>query len=338
MHNTNFSNAANLSDGEIAYISCNPDDYSGYADPQRVFEQAYNNANISGVILYSTETDYCGYQQGSGNQVMQGFPILSMANKTESAAVRDAIANLPVHMKYFVQVVGRGNTGTTSTSNNSGSQSATQNPLGPSPSTAVAMIILYSITGVITALFLIIIVTGAIRAHRHPERYGPRNVLGRPRQSRARGLGRAILDTIPIVKFGEKEAPKPTDVESGSSSEARDVTGLNAHTLPTHGAAAEGTEMGNVTSKAAIGVAETPGDVSKAPVEEHQEGIAPAQALPAAAVAADSTSNEDTLGCSICTEDFELGQDLRVLPCDHKFHPECVDPWLLNVSGTCPLW
>merc|ERR1712059_232641 len=81
--------------------------------------------------------------------------------------------------------------------------------------TAVAMIILYSITGVITALFLIIIITGAIRAHRHPERYGPRNVLGRPRQSRAKGLARAMLDTIPIVKFGEKEEDraKPVDVE-----------------------------------------------------------------------------------------------------------------------------
>jgi hypothetical protein len=27
-----------------------------------------------------------------------------------------------------------------------------------------------------------------------------------------------------------------------------------------------------------------------------------------------------------------------VLPCQHKYHPNCIDPWLLNVSGTCPLW
>jgi hypothetical protein len=29
---------------------------------------------------------------------------------------------------------------------------------------------------------------------------------------------------------------------------------------------------------------------------------------------------------------------VRVLPCNHSFHPACIDPWLLNVSGTCPLW
>ncbi|KAI7312747.1 hypothetical protein KC315_g11902, partial [Hortaea werneckii] len=45
----------------------------------------------------------------------------------------------------------------------------------------------------------------------------------------------------------------------------------------------------------------------------------------------------DNQGCSICTDDFEIGQDQRVLPCNHRFHPACIDPWLLNVSGTCPL-
>ncbi|OQE91940.1 hypothetical protein PENNAL_c0008G08163 [Penicillium nalgiovense] len=41
--------------------------------------------------------------------------------------------------------------------------------------------------------------------------------------------------------------------------------------------------------------------------------------------------------CPICTDDFIKGQDLRVLPCNHQFHMECIDPWLMNVSGTCPL-
>lgn len=266
---------------------------------------------------------------------MQDFPILSMTNKQDSATVRAAISDLPAHMKYFVQVQGRGDD-----SNNNGGFNP-QNPLGPSPSTAVAMIILYSITGIITALFLVIIVTGAIRAHRHPERYGPRNVLGRPRQSRARGLGRAILDTIPIVKFGEKEPAKPTDAdtEMGSTSETRDVNGSipMAEGQQTQGTIA--TDDSGSSTKTSTAATVAAKDAPKPTLDEHQEGIAPAQALSAGAAAgANSNSHDENLGCSICTEDFEKGQDLRVLPCDHKFHPECVDPWLLNVSGTCPLW
>ena len=45
-----------------------------------------------------------------------------------------------------------------------------------------------------------------------------------------------------------------------------------------------------------------------------------------------------SVNCSICTEDFVQGEDIRVLPCRHKFHLPCIEPWLLNISGTCPLW
>ncbi|KAF2828812.1 hypothetical protein CC86DRAFT_368942 [Ophiobolus disseminans] len=329
LFNTNFSTVANLSSGEIAFISCNPNDFSGYADAQRVFEDAYKQGNISGVILYSTANDYCRIIPSRDQDMLQAFSVLSMTNRTASATLRDAIDDLPLSLKYFVKVLGRGDDG-----NNTGGSYRPQqsNPLGPSPSTAVAMIILYSITGIITALFLVIIVTGAIRAHRHPDRYGPRDVLGRPRQSRARGLGRAILDTIPIVKFGEKEPAKPTDVELAPSAETRDANVANDSGSQTDQAATATND-----TPLATGPAEARPASTTSPVEEHHEGIAPAQPAGAAAVGADSASNDENLGCSICTEDFEMGQDLRVLPCDHKFHPECVDPWLLNVSGTCPL-
>lgn len=331
-----FSSVTNISADEIAYISCNPADYNGYTDAQDVFERAYVQANISAVILFSTATDYCDYQQGNSQEMLQRFAVYSMTNKGDSAAVLDAIDDLPAHMKYFVQVHGRSNNAIDNASNNSGQE---KNPLGPSPSTAVAMIILYSITGIITALFLVIIITGAVRAHRHPERYGPRNVLGRPRQSRARGLGRAILDTIPIVKFGEKEQMKPADVELGPATETRDLPGANATSEVNTN---QTTSMAQTKDAAPVGaqhVTEARQEATPAEIEEHQSGIAPAQpVIVTGSTGTDNASPDESLGCSICTEDFEMGQDLRVLPCDHKFHPECVDPWLLNVSGTCPLW
>lgn len=185
-----------------------------------------------------------------------------------------------------------------------------------SGTTAIAMIILYSVTGVISALFLAVIISGTIRAHRHPERYGVINVLGRPRQSKAKGLARAMLETLPIVKFGDKVENKPEDVELGT---APAITPA-ANTV-------------NRTSKQTD--AETSHEVVPTPLAD---GAAdPIAAAGASRAAVDDTDAENPM-CSICTDDFEKGQDIRVLPCDHKFHAACVDPWLLDVSGTCPLW
>ncbi|KAF1837275.1 hypothetical protein BDW02DRAFT_157073 [Decorospora gaudefroyi] len=336
LYKTDFDNVANLSTGDIAYISCNPDDYAGYDSAQTVFELAYSQANISAAILYSTATDYCNYSAGNAQDMFHKFPLYSMTDKEDSATVLHAIDNLPVSKRYEVRVQGDDNDGNMGPNTNNANVNQPQNPLGPSPSTAVAMIILYSITGIITALFVVIIVTGAVRAHRHPERYGPRNVLGRPRQSRARGLGRAILDTIPIVKFGEKEPAKPTDVELASTVEVREVDGANVDSQVHTDPATAGVQHTDATAKITATATETPQTGARA--DEHQSGIAPAQSLATGvATAPDGVLPDENLGCSICTEDFEQGQDLRVLPCDHKFHPECVDPWLLNVSGTCPL-
>lgn len=47
--------------------------------------------------------------------------------------------------------------------------------------------------------------------------------------------------------------------------------------------------------------------------------------------------------CPICSESYVSGDDmLRVLPCSHRFHVECVDRWFLNPvdysrAPSCPL-
>ena len=281
--------------------------------------------NLTAVIFYSTAGDYCAYDNIPSP--LQDFPLFSMTKRADSQTVLNDVSNLSVSNKFFVTIARLG--GDQDSDNNNRQQN--NNPLGPSPSTAVAMIILYSITGIITALFLVIIITGAVRAHRHPDRYGPRDVLGRPRQSRARGLGRAILDTIPIVKFGERETPKPTDVELGPAAEARNADGIS--TTP---AVVAGEDAGGETKEPT----KTADEAQRDAVTDTHSGIAPAEPLAAnaATVQQNPSSADEGLGCSICTDDFEKGQDIRVLPCNHKFHPECVDPWLLNVSGTCPLW
>ena len=47
------------------------------------------------------------------------------------------------------------------------------------------------------------------------------------------------------------------------------------------------------------------------------------------------TYKEKSITCTICLNDFELLNDIRILPCSHSFHRECIDTWF-KISLKCP--
>ena len=318
--NIGSSNTNTVKDTDFAYISCDDSAYPGNLKASNVISMVASNLpQPQAIVLYSTMGNHCNFTYLGGFQYTTIFT-------TTDPMVASSLANLGLnhsspgtaHILPDLGAVNTNSSGSLGSNSNNGSSNS-DNVLGPSPTTAVAMIILYSITGIITALFLIIIISGAVRAHRHPERYGPRNALGRPRQSRAKGIARAMLETLPIVKFGDHEDVKPpqsgNDVELGPSHAGANA--IDEGNEARDAANAEQPAEGRRSLEAGMGAALP--DVTP---DNHQDG----------------SHQENNLGCSICTEDFNRGEEVRVLPCSHKFHPECVDPWLLNVSGTCPLW
>lgn len=40
--------------------------------------------------------------------------------------------------------------------------------------------------------------------------------------------------------------------------------------------------------------------------------------------------------CTVCLANYEDGDTLRILPCKHQYHLDCIDEWL-HINGCCPL-
>jgi hypothetical protein len=200
------------------------------------------------------------------------------------------------------------------------------------------MVIVYGIIGAFAAIFLLIVIIGAVCSRRHTGRYIPRLVAGRtpqiragdisqatlarrPRRSRARGIAQVVLDTIPLVKFNNDD--------DGVDAARCDVE------MIANGPASEHSPS-RYESIASVGQATRLYEPELATTEEPSKQ--PTTLAAGRESKTDAAPDEGNVSCPICTDDFVKGQDLRVLTCNHQFHPECIDPWLVNFSGTCPLW
>jgi hypothetical protein len=186
-------------------------------------------------------------------------------------------------------------------------------------------------------------------------------------QSRARGLTRAILDTFPVVKFGNATVGRDNvdsmghfkDLESRLDShgprdskigewEVMDAPlEMTVHgdghekraSIPNSGQGA--TEVDG--NDAEVGQPQASGSrlsTATPPLAHNAEGSSASRSPFAPGDPQDVVPSAiGTETCPICIVDFEEGDDLRLLPCEgkHRFHQECVDPWLLELSSSCPI-
>lgn len=145
-----------------------------------------------------------------------------------------------------------------------------------------------------------------------------------------------VLALLPIVKFevadqGVSRAEKsadPTSQEEGSTL----VTETSTTTSQSQDKSPEDTDSQNLQRPEP---AHLDSSFTSNPASSPEEGD---QAPPTLSEDQHPPWRGDFTTCTICEEDFQIGQDVRLLPCNHGFHPACIDFWLLNRSATCPLW
>ncbi|KAF8844291.1 hypothetical protein BDN67DRAFT_943495 [Paxillus ammoniavirescens] len=345
-----------------------------YSDPAN-FDQVFD-IFATQAIEVSRLIEYEFGQFGQSSKMYYGYYNATMLNDTGRVVNQTISSNSPVAPGFIFATLqaynATGNATSDGGASNNDDGSTSTNSGGGSKETGLAMIILYAITGCVSALFCVVIVSGAIRAIRHPERYGRR--LADPTvggsaalaQSRARGLGRAILDTFPVVKFRltddqESAFSRPKDIESPpvenesapvasqlGAVELREMTRRSTEERAEHQPEPQEGEVSTQRNVIDRDVGEDrpiAGTSQSDPLPPARPRVRTADDgaphLPSSVSGGDGLM-PDSIGretCPICIVDFEEGDDLRVLPCEgkHRFHQACVDPWLLELSGSCPI-
>ncbi|XP_027331188.1 E3 ubiquitin-protein ligase CIP8-like [Abrus precatorius] len=59
------------------------------------------------------------------------------------------------------------------------------------------------------------------------------------------------------------------------------------------------------------------------------------QNLPSVVVTKDDVDSNNAF-CAVCKEEFGVGECPKLLPCSHRYHGDCIVPWL-GIRNTCPV-
>lgn len=401
------------------------------------------------VLMYSLTSSACNFTSGYRQYASQmGFVLTTMSTLIAESIVQSLNVTNDVNAAISTTV--------SSTSN-----STPSNP----QSTKSVMAIVYSIVGFFALLFLFIIVSGAVRVHLHPERYGllPAGTIGddpnnnqqfqQAYTQRAKGLARAVLDSIPLVtvrinhKPSEEntagndnqnkddcfdnsddngkgkvivhqykistekckgqvvDEPKATllseknhnvDIQGSQFNSKTDNDKSDSYELSTFYSINTGrpsVEISTMDRSDSRSQAQLTGNRHQSstdvinskrdnnpssdpsvngntvnyniinnnlentestaenhdatphytyttltqPLSDNEKDPTYSPNFLASLQQLQIDDDDDNMTCPICFENFEDDQILRILPCKHRFHAKCVDPWLLNSSSHCPL-
>ncbi|KAF8453650.1 hypothetical protein BGX38DRAFT_1268453 [Terfezia claveryi] len=195
-----------------------------------------------------------------------------------------------------------------------------------------AMLIVYIFVTLIAAGFLAMLLFLAVKACKRRGGEPTQNVRPHPRQSRARGIEKAALDALPVLKYGSK--PSETTLKDSEMQDGALSLDTGDSMMELHSEAGEQVRAAPVSQEREHRMA-----ISTAIVMANPPTGSPPAGTPSRGVEAPTAAEPDPnqVRCPVCLEDFEEDQEVRVLPCGHSFHTDCIDPWLLNVAGSCPL-
>ncbi|CAG8719212.1 21034_t:CDS:2 [Cetraspora pellucida] len=200
-----------------------------------------------------------------------------------------------------------------------------------------AMVVLYTISGVVLGLFFLVVITNVIINRVRSQQDSGISSSNDPSQSPKHvGIAKTVLESFPVYFFSLRNNPDVVNKDLEGGKDIKDIGSKEMQTddknnIPLNDLPQE-TNKKDETSK----LSEIEGDKSS----NNDNKTSNNQSISETSVLPPSISNkvtEEQLTCPICLGDFESGEELRILPCHHQYHTSCIDPWLLEISTLCPM-
>ena len=350
---------APIESNSFVCMSCDEADYppEDYINPTTVLKSVLDNGHLTWLVLYSRTSNHCTISD------IDSLPSIVGVMTTDGTTAGTNLSDWLRHRAPTLAATIYPNVYSFTVTNSSSGPISYAIP-GSNSNPSMGKIVLYACVGLAGALIIAAILVGVIRQRRHPERYGPNLIVGESPQGFARGIARAMLESLPVVKFSEldrasrssqKDPNEDDDFELDDAASRRSSShrhyivtipadhrsGSQSSTQTTTATRLPPTNTTTTTTLSSTTTSARPPPSSSSNQPQASSSIPVIASSSSAAVPTTTSSHRphttsDTSTCSICTEDFSPSDPIRILPCRHKFHPPCVDPWLLR-EGTCPL-
>ena len=144
----------------------------------------------------------------------------------------------------------------------------------------------------------------------------------------------SIRVEVKVTNPETTQQPQPMPHQVPVTVSALDGPPVSGYTFPTH----------HTDTHQASHQSHTPRQIPRWNTRHRQPALQPptsSQQQASALQVICMTTNEIDQECSICMENYHVGENASKTPCDHMFHAKCLDQWMQqrrwNSAATCPL-
>ncbi|CAG8804717.1 20635_t:CDS:2, partial [Dentiscutata erythropus] len=313
----------NTTEQWFAYINCSTNSTSN--------DMITAQGNGSAAIILYNDTDICTYPTSLTNI---NIPVFSEKFTRCYSALSSSIQEIDQPPTAIIRGGGRNGThydgyggpysSKGSTVSDNSNTSTNDNSAQPYQT---AMVVLYTISGVVLGLFFLVVITNVvINRVRSQQDSGIISNNDSGQGQKHVGIAKAVLESFPVYLFSlRNNSDVNKDLENGKDIkdiESKEMQTDDKNDIPLKELSQETNQKDETPQLSEVEGDESLKNDNQNLSNSDNNQSTPENSVPVIPPPISNKVTEEQLTCPICLGDFESGEELRILPCHHQYHTE----------------